>query len=131
MNAIYTGEPTTNDTEVPKNSGLTTRARQDTRMFRCDALAPDVHHRPRRRHEIRLADVVPFFFLLHHAADEIGQFFVAAPRRICACRSWSHTENRQVRILPSLVMRMRLQCPQKGCDTGAMIPISPTPSSKR
>jgi hypothetical protein len=37
-----------------------------------------------------------------------------APRRIWAWRSWSHTENRQVRILPSLVMRMRLQCPQKG-----------------
>ena len=40
-------------------------------------------------------------------------------------------ENRQVRILPSEVMRMRLQWPQKGCDTGAMIPISPMPSSKQ
>ncbi len=44
-------------------------------------------------------------------------------------RSWSNTENRQVRILPSEVMRTRLQCPQKGCETGAMMPISPMPSS--
>jgi hypothetical protein len=31
-----------------------------------------MHHRPRRRHEVGLADVVPFFFFCHHAADEIG-----------------------------------------------------------
>src|SRR5579883_2739148 len=53
------------------------------------------------------------------------------PRRIWAWRSWSQTENRQVRILPSEVRRMRLQCPQKGLETGAMMPISPRPSSKR
>ncbi len=36
-----------------------------------------MHHRPRRRHEIRFADVVAFLFFLDHAADEIFQLFVA------------------------------------------------------
>src|SRR3984957_17916665 len=36
-----------------------------------------MHHRPRSRNEIRLADVVPRFFLHHYAADELGQLFVA------------------------------------------------------
>jgi hypothetical protein len=39
-------------------------------------------------------------------------------------------EKRQVRILPSEVRRTRLQWPQKGRETGAMMPISPRPSSK-
>ena len=39
-------------------------------------LSPDMHHRPRRRHEIRLADVVAFFFLLDDSADEVFQLFV-------------------------------------------------------
>ena len=94
-------------------------------------LAADMHHGSRRRHEIGFADVVTLFFLLDHAANEFANSWSQAPSRIWACRSWSQTENRQVRILPSEVMRMRLQCPQKGCDTGAMIPISPMPSSKR
>ena len=85
----------------------------------------------RRRHEIRLADVVALFFFLDTPRMNSANSSSLAPRRIWACRSWSQTENRQVRILPSLVMRMRLQCPQKGCETGAMMPISPTPSSKR
>jgi hypothetical protein len=31
-----------------------------------------MHHRPRGRHEIRLADVVALFFVLDYFADEIG-----------------------------------------------------------
>src|SRR5450755_1402777 len=33
-------------------------------------LSANMHHGPRRGHEIRLADVVPFFFLLHHAVNK-------------------------------------------------------------
>ena len=35
-------------------------------------LAPNVHHGARGRHEVGLADVVPFFFPLDHAANEFG-----------------------------------------------------------
>ena len=38
--------------------------------------SPDMHHRPRRRHKPRLADVVTLFFLLNDAHDEVGQLFV-------------------------------------------------------
>src|SRR4249920_1299981 len=45
------------------------------------------------------------------------------------CSTW---ENRQVRIWPSAVSRIREQAPQKGAVTGAIIPISPgAPSLKR
>src|SRR5580698_8074103 len=37
----------------------------------------DVHHRSRCRNEVRLADVVAFFFFLDYAADELFQLFVA------------------------------------------------------
>src|SRR5579863_2943109 len=36
-----------------------------------------MHHRSRRRNEVRFADVVAFFFFLDYAADEIFQLFVA------------------------------------------------------
>jgi hypothetical protein len=34
-------------------------------------LAADVHHRARRGHKIRLADVVALFFLLNNALDKL------------------------------------------------------------
>ena len=36
-----------------------------------------MHHRPRCRHEIRFANVVPLFFLRDHALNKFRQFFVA------------------------------------------------------
>ena len=85
--------------------------------------------RPARNPARRYGGAASFFWITPrmNSANSSSE----APRRIWPCRSWSQTENRQVRILPSEVMRMRLQCPQKGCDTGAMMPISPMPSSKR
>ena len=74
--------------------------------------------------------MVARFLVLDGFADEAGHVVIAGAVCISAARSCSSTENRQVRILPSEVSRTRLQCPQNGCDTGAMIPISPTPSSK-
>ena len=53
-----------------------------------------------------------------------------APPRRRERKSCSFTLNRQVRILPSAVSRMRLQWPQNGSLTGAMMPISPRPSGK-
>ena len=47
-----------------------------------------------------------------------------APARNFVRRSCSVTLKRQVRILPSAVKRMRLQWPQNGSVTGAMMPIS-------
>src|SRR5258707_5620886 len=35
-----------------------------------------MYHRPRRRHEVRFADVMAFFFFLDHATDEIFQLLV-------------------------------------------------------
>src|SRR5262249_16652485 len=52
-----------------------------------------------------------------------------APERIGRRRSHSSTENRHVRSCPSAVSRMRLHCPQNGCETGLMKPISPMPSA--
>src|SRR5579862_5416011 len=39
-------------------------------------LTADVHHRPRSRHKVRLANMVTRFFFLDHSADEVGQFFI-------------------------------------------------------
>src|SRR5579864_953346 len=50
-----------------------------TADFRGRSLAPDMHHGPRRGHEIRLTNVVPFFFLRDHATDELRQFIVRSP----------------------------------------------------
>ncbi len=36
-----------------------------------------MHHGPRSWDEIRLADVMPLFFFLHHALNEFREFFVA------------------------------------------------------
>src|SRR5206468_1863312 len=47
-----------------------------------------------------------------------------APPRRRERRSCSSMLKRQVRILPSAVNRNRLQCPQNGSLTGAMIPTS-------
>src|SRR5215475_13306750 len=38
-----------------------------------------MHHGPRRRHEIRLADVMPFFLLHHDTADKLLELFIARP----------------------------------------------------
>src|SRR6266567_3451382 len=35
-----------------------------------------MHHRPRSRHKVRLADMVPFFLLRDHAPDELRQLIV-------------------------------------------------------
>src|SRR5262245_58333128 len=35
-----------------------------------------MHHRPRRGDEIRLADVMPFFFSLHNTANEVSKLVV-------------------------------------------------------
>src|SRR5580692_9169059 len=40
-------------------------------------LSPDVHHGPRSRHEIRLANVVSLFFFLHHPLNKLRELFVA------------------------------------------------------
>ncbi len=42
-------------------------------------LPPDMHHRPRSRNEIRLANVVPFFFLLDYVANKFRQLFIGGP----------------------------------------------------
>ena len=89
-----------------------------------------MHHRPGCRHEIRFADMMSRFFLSPRC-ECIRRVRVIGPLPHLRKISCSKTENRQVRILPSLVRRTRLQCPQNGFDTGAIIPISPTPSSKR
>jgi len=44
--------------------------------FHLPALSPDVDHRSRCRHEVRFADVVAFFLLLHYRANEFHQLFV-------------------------------------------------------
>ena len=94
-------------------------------------LSPDVHHRSRGGNEAGFANVVTLFFVVQdNIRIKSASSSSLAPACIRAARSCSRTENRQVRILPSEVTRTRLQCPQKGCDTGAMMPISPTPSSK-
>jgi len=56
---------------------------------------------------------------------------VSGPDRIGVLRSVSQVENRQVRSFPSGVTRTRLQAPQKGSVTLAIMPISPCPSLKR
>jgi hypothetical protein len=38
-----------------------------------------MHHGPRGGNEIGLSNVVTFFFLLHHATNEIRQIFVGDP----------------------------------------------------
>src|SRR5918995_216661 len=48
-----------------------------------------------------------------------------APRRTTSRSECSTVENRQVRIWPSAVRRIREQAPQNGSVTGAIIPISP------
>src|SRR5579863_4812199 len=45
----------------------------------CRELSPDVHHGPRRRHKIRLADVMTLFFSENHTANELRQFFIRCP----------------------------------------------------
>src|SRR5579864_116967 len=50
-----------------------------TADFRARSLAPDMHHGPRRGHEIRLTNVMPFFFLRYYAAYELRQFIVRSP----------------------------------------------------
>ncbi len=45
--------------------------------LRVDNLSPDMHHGPRRRYEVRFANVVPLFFLCHDAPNEFGQFIIA------------------------------------------------------
>ena len=52
-----------------------------------------------------------------------------APARNISRKSWSSLLKRQVRSLPSAVTRIREQCPQNGCVTGAIKPISPAPPS--
>src|SRR5579859_5635829 len=44
---------------------------------RIRVLAPDMHHGPRRRHEIGLANVMPFFLLHHDTADKLLELFIA------------------------------------------------------
>src|SRR5438046_2506615 len=39
-------------------------------------LPPDMHHRPRRRHKIRLANMVTLFLPSDNAANECNQLFV-------------------------------------------------------
>src|SRR5712671_4312976 len=48
-----------------------------------------------------------------------------APLRTTSRSECSTVEKRHVRIWPSAVSLMREQAPQKGSDTGAIIPISP------
>ena len=74
--------------------------------------------------------MVAGFLMLNCALDECCHLRIAAAPCITPSKSWSDCEKRHVRILPSEVSRTRLQLPQKACETGAMIPISPTPSSK-
>ncbi|OGF21882.1 MAG: hypothetical protein A2V63_04870 [Candidatus Eisenbacteria bacterium RBG_19FT_COMBO_70_11] len=51
-----------------------------------------------------------------------------APPRIALRKSYSRSANRQVRICPSAVSRMRSQWPQKGRVTEAITPTLPPPS---
>ena len=89
-------------------------------------------HRSRRGDEVRIVDVVAWLFLHHHGFDEVDDLAREAPCADTSRRECSTVENRQVRIWPSAVSRMREQAPQKGSVTGAMMPISPgAPSAKR
>ena len=55
----------------------------------------------------------------HHASPICSS---VAPERSSVRKSFSSVENRQERIIPSLVRRVRSQAWQKGSDTEAMMP---------
>ena len=72
---------------------------------------------------------MPRFLLVHDVGEKLAMSSSVAPLRTRCRTSCSRSEKRQVRIFPSAVKRRRLHWPQKGIETGAMMPNSPWPSA--
>ncbi len=117
------------------HSAVTVSTRQTTETSAgqktCPGLSADVHHIPRGLLEPRLPNMMPRLLAQHHPPNIFMQ--LRRPSRRAASRHRNRGRigrTGRCGCLPSEVIRTRLQCPQKGRDTGAMIPISPTPSAK-
>ena len=100
----------------------------------CSRLPADLAHRPVGADEVDLPDAVPGPLGADRPVDLGGEpvverVVVGATCAAIARRSNSSSANRQVRSLPSAVIRIRSHCSQNGSVTLAITPTSPMPSA--